>query len=153
MGAKSVRQGHTLPRYMTQRGVMRRTTRSLPTKQKCKWRISLSTVRPLVYPYGSLRRRFECQRRHTGTKFYVYGVLSQSKVQPLSTADISFFIDGQPAGYFKYIPPNIPNSYVYNSLLWHSDTLPLGQHTFSLQNGRPGGNLSLILLDYVVYTR
>ena len=74
-------------------------------------------------------------------------------MNPSSTADISFFIDGQPAGNLQYNPPGIPNSYVYNALLWHNNTLPPGQHTFSLQNGRPGGNLSLILLDYVVYTR
>ena len=83
----------------------------------------------------------------------MYGVLSQSDANPSSTADIYFLVDGEPAGAFRYMPPGISNSFVYNALLWHSDTLPLRQHTFSLQNGRPGGHVSLILLDYVVYTR
>ena len=82
----------------------------------------------------------------------MYGILSQSSQVTFSTADISFFIDGQPAGSFEYTPPDIPNSFIYNALLWKSDTLSLGPHTFSLQNGRSGGEVSLILLDYIEYT-
>ena len=48
MGARSVRQGHTLLWYMTQRGVMRRMTRLPPTRQKCKQQTFPSTVRFLI---------------------------------------------------------------------------------------------------------
>ena len=91
----------------------------------------------------------------TGTAIYVYGVLAQAVEHPRGWADISFFIDSRPLGSFQYSPPNPPQPgvYIYNTLLWHTDSLPLGAHTFTLQNGIPGGQVSLILFDYVVYTR
>ena len=89
----------------------------------------------------------------TGTAFYVYGVLSQSDSFPGSTADIAFYMDNELGGTFSYTPPGLPGSYVYNSLLWHTASLPYEQHTFALHNGMLGGNVSLLLLDYVVYTR
>ena len=88
-----------------------------------------------------------------GSAIYVYGILSQSLVVPNSTADITFFIDGQAMTTFSYTPPGIDKSYLYNFLLWHSDTLPNGAHTFSLQNGISHKRVSLILFDYIVYTR
>ena len=89
----------------------------------------------------------------TGNAIYVYGVLSESVVLPNSTADITFFIDGRNQTMFSYTPHDQPGNYLYNFLLWHTDSLSYGQHSFSLQNGILGTRVSLILLDYIVYTR
>ena len=91
----------------------------------------------------------------TGTAIYVYGVLAQTDAFPRSWADLLFFIDGRATGSFQYSPPDppVPHKYIYGSLLWYNDSLAYGQHTFTLQNGVPGGSVSLILFDFVVYTR
>ena len=80
-------------------------------------------------------------------------MLSQSVVLPNSTADITFFVDGHNQTMVSYTPNGQPGDYLYNYLLWYNDTLPYGQHSFSLQNGILGTRVSLILLDYIVYTR
>ena len=87
-----------------------------------------------------------------GTAIYVYGILVQSSVAPNGMADVTFFIDDQIAGNFKYTPPGINASFLYNQLLWQSGSLSSSRHTFSLQNGRSGDLVSLLLFDYVVYT-
>ncbi len=89
----------------------------------------------------------------TGSAFYVYGILSESTSDPGSIADIVFLIDGQPIGKFVYTPPGIAGGYSFNVLLYGNDTIPQGQHTFTIQNGEVGGLGSLILLDYIVYSR
>ena len=87
----------------------------------------------------------------TGTALYVYGVLWEVAK---GGSDMLFFIDSRMSGSFQRPPttPAAPDVYIYDSLIWSIDSLPLGQHTFLLQNGRLDGDISLILLDYVVYT-
>ena len=46
----------------------------------------------------------------------------------------------------------MPGEYIYDILMWHIDSLPHKPHTLTLQNGIIGGWVSLVLLDYVVYT-
>ncbi|PSS37172.1 hypothetical protein PHLCEN_2v1045 [Hermanssonia centrifuga] len=70
-----------------------------------------------------------------------------------SAADILFLIDGQVLGSFVYTPPGDPGAYSYNILLYGNDSIPEGQHTLTVQNGEVNGPDSLILLDYMVYTR
>ena len=93
----------------------------------------------------------------TGTAIYVYGILAQATDKMTVSADISFFVDDQPAGSFQYLPSGPSSSehgeYIYNTLLWHTDSLSHEQHIFSLQNGNFGGTASLILFDYMMYTR
>lgn len=89
----------------------------------------------------------------TGSAFYVFGIQSQSFSSPTSTADLSFFIDGVLSGTYTYAPPGDAGEYTYNILLWSSSSIPPGPHTFTVQNGQPGGIASLILFDYAVYTR
>ncbi|THG99433.1 hypothetical protein EW026_g2910 [Hermanssonia centrifuga] len=93
--------------------------------------------------------------QYNGSAFYVYGILSESTSDPGSIANIVFLIDGQPIGKFVYTPPGITGGYIFNVLLYGNDTIPQGQHTFTIQNGEPGGSPSesLILLDYIIYTR
>lgn len=81
----------------------------------------------------------------------MYGVLSHSAVDPVSSADILFFIDDDSVGTFSMQPDGQP-TYTYNYLLYANDSLPHSRHVFSLQNGQVGGPISLILLDYLVYS-
>ncbi|THG99434.1 hypothetical protein EW026_g2911 [Hermanssonia centrifuga] len=73
--------------------------------------------------------------QYNGSAFYVYGILSESTSDPGSIADIVFLIDGQPIGKFVYTPPGIAGGYSFNVLLYGNDTIPQGQHTFTIQNG------------------
>lgn len=85
-----------------------------------------------------------------GSALYVYGIQCHT---PGCNADMSFFIDGQPYGNYLYTPTsNGPKGFAYNVLLFAADSLPLQPHTFRLENGRPGGNISMVLLDYLIYT-
>ncbi|EKM60242.1 uncharacterized protein PHACADRAFT_189377 [Phanerochaete carnosa HHB-10118-sp] len=69
----------------------------------------------------------------TGFAIYVYGIFSHSKTSPISSADISFFIDGVKKGNFTFTPP-APRAHTHI-------------------NGRIGGPASLVLLDYLVYSK
>ena len=88
-----------------------------------------------------------------GSAIYVYGILSQSLTNPDGAANLSFFIDGQLAGTFDYIPPGNSNNYTYNAMLWANNSIAPGSHTFSLQNGYSNRSSSLVMLDYIVYSR
>ncbi|KAJ3556410.1 hypothetical protein NM688_g2044 [Phlebia brevispora] len=87
-----------------------------------------------------------------GYALYVYGIVSQSTISPNSTADISFYIDGELSGVFTYTPPG-ESSYLYNVCLYANDSLSAGSHSFMLQNGVAGGITSLVLFDYIIYTQ
>lgn len=89
--------------------------------------------------------------RSTGSAVYVFGILSYSITDPASSSDISFYIDGDPAGSFQFTPTGQP-TYSYNAILYANASLQYANHTLSLQNGRFGGGLSLILLDYIIYS-
>lgn len=77
-------------------------------------------------------------------------------VQPLipdssNPADLSFFINGEYVGQYTPITSK-SQPFIYNVLLYFNDSMPFEAHTFTLQNGRLGGNVSSVLLDYLVYT-
>lgn len=85
-----------------------------------------------------------------GSAVYVYGLLSTSKSEP---ADIQFFLDGEFSSTFENTPPGgNPDVYVPNSLTYANNTIKQGLHVLTIQNGRIGGSVSLMLLDYVIYT-
>ena len=94
---------------------------------------------------------------NAGTAVYVYGILSLSVHSgPSGPADIIFTIDGgttRPVEVFSFTPNGPEGQYSYDTLLWYTDHLPNGQHSFRLQNGIPNRRDSLILLDYIIYTR
>ena len=69
-----------------------------------------------------------------------------------TTVDIYFYIDGELAGGYTHVP-NGDNTYIYNVCLWASDSIGPGAHTFQMQNGRAGGNGSLVLFDYIIYSQ
>ena len=66
-------------------------------------------------------------------------------------SDMSFLIDYEPAGSFARAPQG-GVLFDYNVLVFANDTLPLANHTLTIQNGHVGGPKSLVLLDYVVYS-
>ncbi|KAJ3557687.1 hypothetical protein NM688_g1338 [Phlebia brevispora] len=83
-----------------------------------------------------------------GSAIYAFGILSLSSNKP---ADLTFYIDNHLAGSFEFFPPG-NNGYNYSVLLYANSSIPQGTHTFTVQNGHSGGNTSLVLLDYLVYT-
>lgn len=64
---------------------------------------------------------------------------------------MKFLIDAQEAGVFQ-LPANGLKTFEYNTLVFSDTSLPPGPHTLTIQNGRIGGEKSLVLLDYIVYT-
>lgn len=82
---------------------------------------------------------------------YVYGILSHSTIGPTSTADVLFYIDDELNGTFAATPNGTP-TYTYDVLLYAADSLTHAAHTLTLQNGQVGGSVSLVLLDYIVYS-
>lgn len=71
---------------------------------------------------------------------------------PASGAELFFFIDGEQAGTFTHSPDSQQPDYTYNFSLYANESLQYAKHTFVLQNGQNGGPISLVLLDYLVYT-
>lgn len=82
----------------------------------------------------------------------MYGILSNANNDPSGNSDQVFFVDGQKAGTFQHNPSG-DGSFVYNALLYANTTLSDGQHTIQVQNGQSGDLSSLILFDYLVFTR
>ena len=81
---------------------------------------------------------------------YFFGILLHSDTLP--GADLTFFIDGNKAGEFSYMPDG-SGSYAYNWPLFAKENLEAAPHTAVMQNGKEGGGASLLLFDYLVYTK
>lgn len=86
-----------------------------------------------------------------GSAIYVFGILSHDVRDPVSDADISFFIEDELVGSFVFTPTG-EDAYYYDVILYANDSLAHTDHILLLRNGCFGGNISLILLDYVVYS-
>ncbi|CAL1696644.1 unnamed protein product [Somion occarium] len=83
-----------------------------------------------------------------GSALYVNCILSPNLDE---NSDMSFFLDGQFVGSF-FQPPNSNPNFGYNFTVYTNSSIPYGNHTFTLQNGRIGGATSLVLLDSIVYS-
>ncbi|KAL0955663.1 hypothetical protein HGRIS_001889 [Hohenbuehelia grisea] len=83
----------------------------------------------------------------SGTAVYVFCV-----VDILGSTDISFYIDGAAVGSFVQKAGESSQRYQYNTSVYANSSLPDGPHTLTIQNGRIGGGVVSILLDYVVYS-
>lgn len=82
-----------------------------------------------------------------GSAIYVYGIVMSSK-----ETDLLFFMDHDPAGNFTYQSSG-SQTYRYNVLYYANSLLQSGTHHLLLQNGQgDGGNRSLVLFDYLIYT-
>lgn len=87
-----------------------------------------------------------------GSAIYVYGIQSQSLTLPSSNAYILFSIDGANVHNYTFQATGPADTYKFNQLLFSGAGLGQGPHTLQMQNGYVGGALSLMLLDYLVYT-
>ena len=83
----------------------------------------------------------------------MYGILSHATTDPVSGSYIHFLVDGVQLGTFSYTPTGRNYTYSYNQLLWSYDGLPDASHAFELRNGQLGEGISLVLFDYLIYTR
>ena len=65
--------------------------------------------------------------------------------------DLTFGIDSEFAGTFVHNPSS-SETLTYNALVYANQSLPDGNHTLTIQNGRVGNPISTVLLDYLVYS-
>ncbi|KAH9850678.1 hypothetical protein C2E23DRAFT_759957, partial [Lenzites betulinus] len=87
-----------------------------------------------------------------GVAVYVFCIVTRSFTSPDANADMSFFIDDEPVG--RYIQaPDGNTTYEYNVPVYVNQSLSNGLHTITVANGQYGADKSLLLLDYIVYTR
>ncbi|KAI9059609.1 hypothetical protein FKP32DRAFT_1126812 [Trametes sanguinea] len=87
----------------------------------------------------------------TGEAVYVYCILAGSKSSPDGYSSLYFYLDGDHVGEFFHTP-NGDDTYQYNVPVYVNHSVPFGGHLLQIVNGAIGGQQSLILLDYVVYT-
>ncbi|KAH6916756.1 hypothetical protein BKA70DRAFT_310947 [Coprinopsis sp. MPI-PUGE-AT-0042] len=87
----------------------------------------------------------------SGSAIYVYCALAKTTSAPFGNSDMTFYIDGDLVGAFFRMAPGTPG-YEYDVLVYQNTSIPEGQHTFTLTNGRVDGIRSLVLLDRIVYT-
>ncbi|KAI0827537.1 hypothetical protein BC628DRAFT_1432511 [Trametes gibbosa] len=96
--------------------------------------------------------QFEGQgNRKTGVAVYAFCIITRAFSNPNGNSDMSFQIDGKDAGTFE-LAPNGDSTYQYNFPVFSSGVLPSGTHTLTLTVGHMGGDSSLALLDYFVFT-
>ncbi|KAF8988779.1 hypothetical protein BDQ17DRAFT_1179908, partial [Cyathus striatus] len=90
----------------------------------------------------------------SGTAIYVFCALALASTSTFTAyTNMSFYIDGETVGNFEREPPGMPG-YEYNVPVYSNTALPPGQHVLVLENGNigNGGDLSLTLLDYLIYS-
>lgn len=90
-----------------------------------------------------------------GSAIYVYCIIAQTSPELNGFTDMLFFLDGQPVGSLTFDPVIIGQTgYSYNVPVYVNSSIQpgSGSHNFTLQNGRPGGQASLAMLDYIVYS-
>jgi len=89
-----------------------------------------------------------------GSALYVYCAIAHSASSPDGHSDMTFFIDNEVVGKFVQAPTTESQpDYQYHVPVYVNHSMPAGIHTFTLQNGRIGGQKSLVLLDSIMYTR
>ncbi|EIW53837.1 uncharacterized protein TRAVEDRAFT_66601 [Trametes versicolor FP-101664 SS1] len=87
-----------------------------------------------------------------GVGVYAFCVITRSNSDPNGNWDLSFLIDGEQSGTFK-LAPDGDATYHYNVPVYANDSLASGKHTFTMVVGHPGGQSSIALLDYMIFTQ
>ncbi|KAH9891105.1 hypothetical protein C8Q73DRAFT_110266 [Cubamyces lactineus] len=87
-----------------------------------------------------------------GDAVYVYCILAGSDSSPDGYSSMHFELDNGLNGVFTHAPDG-DDAYQYDALVFSATGLPAGAHTLTITNGATGGKKSLVLLDYIVYTR
>ena len=62
-----------------------------------------------------------------------------------------FALDGEQVGPLSLDGISY-HDYFYNYLAYSNSSIEIGNHTFVLQNGKVGASMSLVLLDYILYS-
>ncbi|OBZ79811.1 hypothetical protein A0H81_00318 [Grifola frondosa] len=88
----------------------------------------------------------------TGSALYVFCIVTHSFTSPDGNSDMSFYIDGDLVGTYLSQPTG-DDTYDYDVPVYANESMSNGLHTFELVNGAVTGLKSLVMLDYVVYTR
>ncbi|GJE89345.1 hypothetical protein PsYK624_054440 [Phanerochaete sordida] len=84
----------------------------------------------------------------TGTAIYAFGMIDGS-----TGIDLVFYLDGEEAAGYTY-PPSDEYDYKYNQTYFQMEGLTNTSHSWKMQNGRwMDPQLSIVLFDYLVYTR
>ena len=86
----------------------------------------------------------------TGTAVYVYNVLANYVEYTTTLTNITFTLDGNPAGSFVHIPTD-STSFQYDVPVFVKTGLANTSHTIVITAGGDT-NSSLVLFDYIVYT-
>ncbi|GJE89305.1 hypothetical protein PsYK624_054020 [Phanerochaete sordida] len=84
--------------------------------------------------------------KFTGTAIYVYGM-----VDGTFGIDLAFFLDGEEAHYAD--TPTTDFDYKYHQLYFQAEGLNNTPHYWRMQNGLGGETGSVVLFDYLVYTK
>ncbi|KAM5539192.1 hypothetical protein V8D89_007065 [Ganoderma adspersum] len=82
-----------------------------------------------------------------GSAVYAFNILPNTLPATITTANISFSIDGEDVGRFLHSPES-GTTILYNQLVYQNTTLDDGPHTFTMT----AGSNSLVLFDYLLYT-
>ena len=86
-----------------------------------------------------------------GSALYVFCIIAHTTLYPETNTDMVFVLDGQTMGSLTVVTSG-SSYFEYNILVFANNSMPYGQHTFTLQTGRIGGARSLVLLDFIMYT-
>ncbi|EJD35799.1 hypothetical protein AURDEDRAFT_130433 [Auricularia subglabra TFB-10046 SS5] len=89
-----------------------------------------------------------------GTQVYVFCVLVNDIGITIQDTRLQFNLDGALADSFFHQADLTRTDYLYDQLVFHSQSLPLGEHTLEIVNTATKDQFhgSLLLFDYVIYT-
>ncbi|EJD43581.1 hypothetical protein AURDEDRAFT_114643 [Auricularia subglabra TFB-10046 SS5] len=86
----------------------------------------------------------------TGTAVFVYCIVPNgADGDHITNSDLSFTVDGKPAGQFKRTPTQEPVTFLYNQLVFSQRDLPAAKHEVVISSPANGA----LLLDYVQFTQ
>jgi len=86
----------------------------------------------------------------TGSAVYVMCILTGSPSNPDGNSDMTLILDNKTVGSFQQGPDGNP-AYLYNSVVFSMDGLPVMEHNITLLSGELG-QAALVLLDRIIYT-
>ncbi|EJD35801.1 hypothetical protein AURDEDRAFT_175140 [Auricularia subglabra TFB-10046 SS5] len=89
-----------------------------------------------------------------GTEVYVFCVLVNNIDITIQDTRLQFHLDGAPVGSFFHQADLTTSTYLYNQLVFQSQSLPLEEHMLEVINTATEDQTrgSLVLFDYVIYT-
>lgn len=129
--------------------------------RRLRWRLSHSLVstpssRPAITIYTCILRELAAYLLYPFSPARSFPVClppsseSNNSSHVCHRPDLTFYVDREEVG--SYRKPNPPGfGFIYDHLVFSTDSLSNTTHTLTIQNGRSGGVASTVLLDYIVY--